>query len=120
MSVALPFSFASYLSVTCFCAALGGHAALLNQQMNGPDDQIQGFFFCNVIESRETYVLKCLESPVDDEDNIPTQVLDEVEAATPPVVPKPSIFSQPPPIRQVPSSLMNDDDASEAGKNHPK
>ena len=46
MSVALPFSFASYLSpVTCFCAAVDGNAALSNQQLNAPGHQIEGFFF---------------------------------------------------------------------------
>ena len=83
-----------------------------------------------MIDLRETYLLKCLESQVEDEDNIATQVLeDEAEAATPPVVPKPSIFTAPssstPPASsrkaQAPNrGLMNDDDASEEGKNHPK
>ena len=84
-----------------------------------------------MIESRDPYVLKCLETQVVDEDLVPTQVLDleGVEAATAPVVPKPSIFTAPssstPPASsrkaQAPNrGLMNDDDESEGGKNHPK
>ena len=76
-----------------------------------------------MIEWRDPYVLKCLETQVEDEDLVATQVLvlEGVEAGPSSVVPKPSIFSQPASIRQAPNrGLMNDDDAPEAGKNHPK
>ena len=87
-----------------------------------------------MIESRDPYVLKCLETQVEtqveEEDLEPTQVLvlEGLEAATPPVVPKPSIFTAPssstPPASsrkaQAPNRDLMNDDASDEGKNHPK
>ena len=70
-----------------------------------------------MIDERKSYFLKCLESLVDNEANVETQSLGiEDEAATQPL-PPPSIFAQPIANPHVQArGLMNDDDASEAGK----